>query len=557
MQQQPWSARLVRYQYIEALIRGSRVLEIGCGRGVGTDYLAERAREVVCIDSSPAVVSRARGLVHRKNVRFVVGTPGRFEADGGNFDWVLVPQLQDFVDDPALVATTRRLLNPRGRALFTIPARPAAPGAMDYKRFVEHLRDTFGYVRVLGEVPFHATAMADFQPDDGGLQPLLDCSLIKEDESPLAYTALCSNDLLEPLGYSVIQIRPEGAREQSGSGHQQRLQELQQTIDQLRAQLRSEQQRASQLEVVEQEREGLRDRLEVLEHQLSRSGAPADADEEELRRKLADAERRILEATSSGRHELTDTRQRLHASEQRARQLEQQLAQQVAELTTLRRQRGRGQPVGSPDVDAEKMIELALGDRPADADLKSWATQRLAEQLARAAQLSSELERVRTDKARLQAEYDAQREQIGGMKERAEGAERRADGLLARLDQDAAELSRLHQRLAEVQGLRQADQWRMDELTGRLRETEGRKFEAKDRTPISDVDKALAVARARIEELERQLAAKVDQATVSEQAGAVAASAAPPAAAAGERTTGGGSAKDRRAGKEADACGVA
>ncbi len=55
---------------------------------------------------------------------------------------------------------------------------------------------------------------------------------------------------------------------------------------------------------------------------------------------------------------------------------------------------------------------------------------------------------------------------------RAESAERRCDSLMDRMEQGATELARLHQRIAEIQGLRQADQWRLDELTSLVRQFE-------------------------------------------------------------------------------------
>jgi myosin heavy chain 9/10/11/14 len=91
-------------------------------------------------------------------------------------------------------------------------------------------------------------------------------------------------------------------------------------------------------------------------------------------------------------------------------------------------------------------------------------------------------------------------------RKRAEAAERRCDALLIRAEQGAAELSSLHQRMAELQGLRQADQWHIDELTGRLRQTEGRiPAASQDEGHAGGVE--LQQASARIAELEQQLAA--------------------------------------------------
>ncbi len=55
---------------------------------------------------------------------------------------------------------------------------------------------------------------------------------------------------------------------------------------------------------------------------------------------------------------------------------------------------------------------------------------------------------------------------------RAETAERRNDSFMLRVEQGVGEINKLHQRIAELQGLRQADQWRLDELTSLVHQFE-------------------------------------------------------------------------------------
>ena len=54
------------------------------------------------------------------------------------------------------------------------------------------------------------------------------------------------------------------------------------------------------------------------------------------------------------------------------------------------------------------------------------------------------------------------------LRQRAEKAEQRNDVLFARVEQGETERSQLRHRIAEIQALGQADQWRVDELTGLL-----------------------------------------------------------------------------------------
>ena len=52
-------------------VEGRRVLELGCGTGLNTEWLAERARSVVAVDFSREMLSKARARVQSDNVQFV------------------------------------------------------------------------------------------------------------------------------------------------------------------------------------------------------------------------------------------------------------------------------------------------------------------------------------------------------------------------------------------------------------------------------------------------------------------------------------------------------
>lgn len=108
-----------------------------------------------------------------------------------------------------------------------------------------------------------------------------------------------------------------------------------------------------------------------------------------------------------------------------------------------------------------------------------------------------EVERVRADGLDRQL-TDCQRG-TEELRQRAEGAERRCDSLMIRIEQGSAELSTLHHRMAELQGLRQADQWHIDELVGKLRKLE------KGEVGSAGDPRELERARARIVKLEREL----------------------------------------------------
>ncbi len=55
----------------ELPVADARLIEVGCGTGLNTGWLAERAQEVVALDFSPEMLARARQRVAAPQVRFV------------------------------------------------------------------------------------------------------------------------------------------------------------------------------------------------------------------------------------------------------------------------------------------------------------------------------------------------------------------------------------------------------------------------------------------------------------------------------------------------------
>ncbi len=122
---------------------GQRVLEIGCGRGVGTEILLRRfgARQVYAFDLDPDMIARARRrLMAYLSDRLVltVGDVTAIAADDAAFDAVFdfgiihhVPNWQ------AAVAEVRRVLRPGGRFYFEEVTRQALQ-RWSYRTFLDH-----------------------------------------------------------------------------------------------------------------------------------------------------------------------------------------------------------------------------------------------------------------------------------------------------------------------------------------------------------------------------------------------------------------------------------
>jgi ubiquinone/menaquinone biosynthesis C-methylase UbiE len=121
---------------------GGRVLEVGCGRGVGSEIILTRfgAREVVAFDLDLDMVSRARRRLARwrDRVSFEVGDATRIPAPDAYFDAVFDFGIIHHVPDwREAIGEVSRVLRPGGRFCFEEVTRHALDRPT-YRRLFDH-----------------------------------------------------------------------------------------------------------------------------------------------------------------------------------------------------------------------------------------------------------------------------------------------------------------------------------------------------------------------------------------------------------------------------------
>jgi ubiquinone/menaquinone biosynthesis C-methylase UbiE len=98
-------------------LQGNAVLEVGCGTGLNTAWLAERADRIVAADFSRGMLVRAQQRVSAANVRFVIADvtePWAFQERA--FDLVLANLILEHVRDlDHVFGEACRVLRPGGR----------------------------------------------------------------------------------------------------------------------------------------------------------------------------------------------------------------------------------------------------------------------------------------------------------------------------------------------------------------------------------------------------------------------------------------------------------
>jgi SAM-dependent methyltransferase len=181
----PWDAGRPQPQIV-ALERSGRIdgriLDVGCGTGVETRYLADRGYEVVGVDFSAPAIEHARDQTDADNASFLVGDALELpNLDLGEFDTVVDCGMFHTLDRADRTAYTRAIssvLGPGGRAMC-LEFGAEAPGDWGPTRisataFRESFADRWD-LEVIDPVPFETQqgvvpgvlAIAEFALTDG------------------------------------------------------------------------------------------------------------------------------------------------------------------------------------------------------------------------------------------------------------------------------------------------------------------------------------------------------------------------------------------------------
>ena len=102
------------------IVAGCDVLEIGCGTGKNTAWLAERAKTVTALDVSTRMLEQARTRLQGRRVLFIEhDIRAEWPIGGSSIDLVVGNLVLEHVEHlPPVFAETFRVLRPGGRAFF-------------------------------------------------------------------------------------------------------------------------------------------------------------------------------------------------------------------------------------------------------------------------------------------------------------------------------------------------------------------------------------------------------------------------------------------------------
>lgn len=489
---------LARYSFLEPLVVGRRVLELGAAAatgGITALALAERgASAVISVDDDEGAVARAAAASAHPFVQFRSAS-GLAELPAGTFDLVVVQDGAALAASPDRVAELARLLSPRGHFATALPA-PAAPSlaaisglpvvgeAPTYESFVGALQAVFPVVEIATQaaaVGWVVAAVGDPSPEltvDGGFGGAPEAALYLAvcGQGPSGLRGMCLVTLpIAPVARAADELRAalerargeadeqrrgaEGAVSERDSAYSARdlavaeASELRLALEAMRAELAAAR---GALEQSAQAAETARARLdEALEARDAlateavelRAAADAARDEALAARAAADA---AQDVAGTARAEAEALTARGDSAARRAERTERRLAEVETDRDRLA---GRA-----------RELEDALAAEGAALAALREAAAALREELARA---RSELADARTVLAARQGEAAAERERADGLEQRLADLEALARSQARDLDIAHREAARA---LAEVGEARaRADEARFDADAARAR----------------------------------------------------------------------------------------
>ncbi len=116
-------AGVARYVWARQFVEGQDIMDLGCGYGSGSDYLAESARTVLGVDTDSRAIRFAVSHYRHSNLSFKL-IQDISEIENLTFDTVIALELIEHILEPqALTHHVRKLLRSPGRFILSTPNR--------------------------------------------------------------------------------------------------------------------------------------------------------------------------------------------------------------------------------------------------------------------------------------------------------------------------------------------------------------------------------------------------------------------------------------------------
>ena len=215
-----------RYAVAQEIVAGKDVLDVACGEGYGSSYIAKVARSVVGVDISHEAVRHASTTYKKKNLNFHKCSATDLDFDDATFDVVVSFETIEHLSQQAqMLAEIRRVLRPDGLLIISSPNRPVYSEEsgeqnefhvkeLDLTEFDELLKAQFPVVQYFGQRILMGSVI---QPLEGGQSSFRawhdDGKELKPNagrlNDPVYFVAICGEWNIDFPGMDMSVVYPE------------------------------------------------------------------------------------------------------------------------------------------------------------------------------------------------------------------------------------------------------------------------------------------------------------------------------------------------------------
>jgi O-antigen biosynthesis protein len=212
-----------RYAMVLDSIRDRNVLDVACGEGYGSSFMADVAKSVVGVDVSDQAIRHAESVYQKPNLKFLLGSATNLPFPDGSFDVVIsFETIEHLSEQEMMIAEIRRVLRSDGFLVISSPNRPIYSEEsgehnefhvkeLDFEEFNTILRSQFPTIDYLGQrllissvvQPLRASPSVSSVWSDDGAHLKDSVGILKD---PVYFMAVCgfSNRDIPKLGMSAL-----------------------------------------------------------------------------------------------------------------------------------------------------------------------------------------------------------------------------------------------------------------------------------------------------------------------------------------------------------------
>jgi GT2 family glycosyltransferase/2-polyprenyl-3-methyl-5-hydroxy-6-metoxy-1,4-benzoquinol methylase/glycosyltransferase involved in cell wall biosynthesis len=166
-----------RYATVSDIVTKKDVLDIACGEGYGSSFMADMARSVIGMDISNETIEHASAAYKKQNLKFRQGSAINLDFTDASFDVVVsFETIEHLAEQAQMLAEIRRVLRPDGVLIISSPNRPIYSEEsgehnefhvkeLDFNEFDELLKEQFPTVQYFGQRILMGSVI---QPLEGG-----------------------------------------------------------------------------------------------------------------------------------------------------------------------------------------------------------------------------------------------------------------------------------------------------------------------------------------------------------------------------------------------------